>query len=244
MSKTKESPNLEVISSSNELKHQERRNVPRLNLSSEVFRLLPQGKLFPVHDISASGMSLGLMDPLDGEVFSVGMMIEGMINLKREKYPIKARVRYLRGSRVGCEFESLPHEAALKIAQFLDPVALGKELRPIPAPELDNLWYHGPSGTDLLFRRLIDGQYHRVILYVLDSYVQWDETDGLSTGETRISKEKGETRGVLRFETLLLEPDSSPHLEKLDIAKTVILSSNLPQDLKTWCQRKFTCLEM
>ena len=211
--------------------------MPRLNLTTEQFRLSQNGKIFSVFDLSLGGMALRVLDRADLTVFTVGARVEGSLNLHREKYHVTARVRHVGTELVGCEFEELDAEVTAVLTQFFDPKALGQELRPIPAAENGALWYHGPSGTDLILWRGVDGQYRRFTLFVLGSYAQWETEVGTTTGRASPSFEKSEVRGVVRFETMLLEPDSRPDAGKLSIAKTLLLSSNLPQDLRGWCVR-------
>jgi hypothetical protein len=210
----------------------ERRHLPRLSLSSEQFKHSETGKIFSVTDLSRKGMGLWLFEPEDMNLFRVGGRFEGTLNLKREKYQVQARVRNLNSDRIGCEFENLSQSCSDSIAVFLNPATLGAELKLIPSVELNTLWYHGPSCTDLLIRRTADGQYHRITLYVLGSFIQWDESEGLTTGRTAPTESHSEIRGIHRLETLYLDSDSTLDSEKLEIAKTVVLSSNLPLDLK------------
>jgi hypothetical protein len=50
--------------------------------------------------------------------------------------------------------------------------------------------------------------------------------------------QRGEEWGAVQFETIVLDADTQPDPDKLSIAKDLILSSNLPQDLKKWCVRQ------
>lgn len=239
----KKSPSLEVISksgenSANDESSHERRRLPRLSLTAEQFRLASTGKIFPVTDVSANGMALRVIDLEDLRLFPIAAALEGTLNLRREKHPVSAKVRRLGGDSVGLEFESLSPETKQALSRLLDPAVLGRELKPIPS-EGQTLWYHGPSGTDLLFWRGTDGQYRRVMLLLMGSFVQWDQAAGLTTGKTESSSEMGETRGILRFETMLLDTDTKLDAGKLSVAKTLVMSSNLPQDLKKWCIRHF-----
>jgi hypothetical protein len=237
----KNSPNLKVVSSTGS--DSERRRVPRLNVTTEQFRMSGpkgDGKIYSVVDLSTGGMSLRLLDSADLAQFSLAQVIEGTINLRREKFPIKARVRWLKNDAIGAEFENMESKTIQALKDFFDPEALGQELRPVPAQEEGALWYHGPSGTDLLFWRKPDGSYHRFAIFLMGSYAQWDEQSGLATGRSQSALEKSETQGYLRLETMLLSPDPQLDSGKLDIAKTLILSSNLPQDLKRWCVRQLT----
>ena len=164
--------------------------------------------------------------------------MQGQLNIKREKFPVSARVRNVRPDIVGCEFENLPSMTQAALKRYLDPDTLGQELRPIPAAGQSTLWYHGPSGTDLLLWRGLDGQYRRITLYIQGSFIQWEEESGVTTGLAETSQERSEIQGIVRLETMMLTADAKPDSAKLSIAKSLLLSSNLPQDLKTWCVRK------
>lgn len=232
------SPSLEVVSEENGI---ERRRLPRLNVTSEVFRIESgemAGKMFSVADLSLGGLSIRLSERSEGNSFPVGSILQGTLNLRREKYPVTVKVRHLGVDLLGLEFENLAAPVRRALESFLDPAALGQELKPIPSAEAGTLWYHGPSGTDLILWRGTDGQYKRLALFVLGSFAQWEQESGISTGRVKHSFEQSEVRGAVHLETLLLNADRKPDEGKLSIAKTLILSSNLPQDLKKWCVRQ------
>jgi len=230
---------LKLVPDASQENNLERRRLPRLSLSSEQFRLSQNGKIFSVTDLSLEGMAIRILDRGDLVLFPVGVLQEGILNLRAEKFQIKARVMRFTNTTVGFKFENLADSSVQALKHFLDPSVLGAELRPLPASESQTTsWYHGPSGTDLLFWRATDGQYRRVTLYVLGSFIQWDRETGLSTGRSQFSAENGETRGIVRFETMLLDPDSTPDRGKLSVAKTLILSSNLPLELQKWCVKQ------
>jgi hypothetical protein len=239
------SPSLEVISDQNGAHDaSERRRRPRLRLTSEQFRLSQIAKIFSVVDLSPEGMALRVLDRTDLLVMPVAAEISGVLNMRGHKLSVRAQVRHLGAQVVGCQFLELSAEARQILAEFLDPEAMGRELRPIPASDSGTVWYHGPSGTDVLLSRGADGQYQRLTLYVLGSFIQWDIEAGLSTGIARSSDERSAVRveswGVVQFETMLMDADPRPDAEKLSIAKALLMSSNFPQDLKKWCIRQLT----
>jgi hypothetical protein len=216
----------------------ERRRLTRLSLSSDQFRLSQNGKLFSIADLSRGGMALRVLALEDLVWFSVGANISGILNLRREKFHLQAKVRHIGKDQVGCEFVEVDTLLTHALKHYLDPSILGKALKPMPSSEAGKLWYHGPSGTDLIFWRGVDGQYRRFTLFSLGIFVQWDEKEKIKTGHTQSSFEVSEVRGVFHYETMLLEADVKPDFNKLDIAKAVLLSSNLPQDFKKWCFRQ------
>jgi hypothetical protein len=243
--KAKQPPGLELVSKqipitpSVELENQlERRRRPRLSLTGEQFRMSANGKVYSVSDLSAEGMALRVLNSDDLLLFPVAMEIQGVLNLKGQRVPVRAKVRHVGREMIGCEFQGLEPETKTIIGQFLRPEVLARELRPIPSSEMGALWYHGPSGTDLLFWRGLDGQYHRLAFYLCGNFIQWDQQEGLVTGTVQGSQSAGEEHGVVRFDTMVIQKDSSPDVNKLDIAKVLVLSSNLPEDMKRWCVRQ------
>jgi hypothetical protein len=235
------SPDLVVISRADSpTEHEgERRRRPRLSLSSEQFRIEGDGKTFSVTDISEDGLAIRIIDADDFGRFTIATRLRGTLNLQREKFPVELIVRRVSsagGGQIGCQFVDLKAEVRLALARCLDPSVLGAELRPIPA-DGNQIWYHGSSGTDLLIGRAVDGHLYRMTLYLLGTYIQWEEEQGLKTGRAVPGREATETRGIIRFENLVLEADETPDPAKLRIAKTLVLSSNIPQDLKGWCTK-------
>lgn len=225
----------------------QRRRVPRLNLSDEQFRLAYNGKIFAIVDLSLEGMAFRVIDQDDLGVFSVAAKIEGTLNLDGKRHEVKAQVRHIRSDLVGCRFEELKNDnnndknndTYTALSQFLDPAILGSKLRPIPAPEGGLLWYRAPSGTNFLLWRGTDGHYSRVMMHILGNFVQWDSEDGLSTGRIEPSKDQSEVRGIISLDTVILTADITPDQYKLGIAKTLLMSSKLPNELKVWCARQF-----
>lgn len=217
----------------------ERRRLPRLSLTTEQFKLDQNGRIFPIADLSSKGMAIRVIETSDFRYFPVGSKFKGTLNLRREKFRVSAQVRHLGNEMVGCEFFELEEKSATAIAEFLDPIALAKELRPIPATDGVALWYHGPSGTDFLLWRASDGKYTRMTLFLLGTFVQWEEDKGLTTGRLAPSTEQSEVRGVIRLETMLLENDRTPDVNKVSLARTLIHESSITADLKSWCVRHF-----
>lgn len=215
----------------------EMRRRPRVSLAAEQFRLSSNGKVFSIADLSTEGMALRVLQHEDLMIFPVAMKIEGVLNLKGIRNPIHARVKYVGKERVGCQFEDLLPEVKKEIEVFLDPQILGRELKPLPSHETGSLWYHGPSGTDLLFWRGIDGKFLRFVFYFHGSSVCWDEDSGVVTGKIQEIDSIGETQGVIGFEYLMIQKDVRPDPQKLDIAKALVLSSNFPEDMKNWSVR-------
>lgn len=214
------------------------RRKPRLSLTSEHFRLGANGKIFSIIDLSSHGMAIRVVSHEDLVYFPIAMQIEGILNLKGVRNSVIAQVRNVSKDRVGCQFHELSSQARQEILAFLNPAVLGRELKPIPTGEIGSLWYHGPSGTDLLFWRGLDGVFQRFALYFHGFSVEWSQKSRLTTGTVQRMDPLGETHGVILFDHLVIRRDLTPDGSKLDIAKALVMSSNLPEDMKNWCVRQ------
>jgi hypothetical protein len=231
---------LEVLS--NHEAAEEKRRIPRLQLSSCQFRLKQNGKIYSVHDLSDEGMALTLLEEQDLLLFPIGTQLWGTLNLKGEKCTVKMQVIYVHRNVIGCRFSEATDEFKAALSRCLDPKVLGKELKRIPSLETKSVWYHSKTGCDLIFFGAESTDVKRiqkVLCCVLGHFVQWDKAVGVSTGTTRSAHNIPESWGLLSYETMVLSLDPAPDSEKLSIAKKVVLSSNLDTDLKDWCLKQF-----
>lgn len=219
----------------------EKRLLPRLNVTTEQFKLASNGKLFAVSDLSFRGMALRVNDREDLYLFSVGASIFGTLNLRRVKYAIEGRVRHLGRDLVGVEFTALSDEVEKALQRALDPVTLGQELKPVPTGD-SSVWYCGPSGSEFLIQRdfntEVDSHAIRLTVIALGILVIWDIDRGLRTGVVTSSFEESQESGASRFETMLFDADTGIDSQKLLIARTLIQNSHLQSDLKMWALRR------
>ena len=72
---------------------------------------------------------------------------------------------------------------------------------------------------------------------ILGALIQWTERTGLRTGLIKNSYEESLAVGLTRLDTMLFEEDSAIDPQKLNLAKRLISSSNLSEDLKKFCIR-------
>lgn len=228
---SKTSPSLEVVSPA-----VERRRIPRIALTHEQFRHDETHKLFSVADLSPDGMALKLIDADDAIYFTLGSKFKGTLNFRRHKYPVAGTVRHLEKNLIGCQFENLAPEVVTELGRLLDPASLGKDLRPLPTQD-GSIWYHAPTGTDLVIWRGWDGQFTKLLVIVMGNGVIWEDSN-LRTGMVSGQHEPSEGTGVFRFDTLHLDLDPAIDPQKLQIAKTLLMSSNLPADTKRWFERR------
>ncbi|MFN7684111.1 MAG: hypothetical protein ACK5QT_01695 [Oligoflexia bacterium] len=212
--------------------------LPRLALSAEQFRLSTNGKVFGVADLCLTGMALTLLDESDRLLFPVGMKFEGTLNLNRVKYALCAVVRNLRGDHVGCEFQEIAPSFSEALGQWLDPVKLGDSLRPIPAgSKSDFVWFNGRSGTEIYVwpeSQQSGAPAVRRAWVVLwgREFVEWDQLAGVRTGLLKFGPNRDSVQGMLRWADEQLVADPEPDSAKLNLAKTILLSSKLPENWK------------
>lgn len=219
----------------------ERRLLPRLSLSTEQFRLSLNGKLFGVADLSQNGMALRLLLEEDRLLFPIGAELEGTLNVNRTKFKLSARVRNIRGDHVGCEFTSPGAELVEELRQWLDPQTLGATLRPMPSGAVtDSVWYNGRSGTEVIAWPAEGGGLSRVLVILWGrEFVEWSSAEGVRTGEVKFGRERDSIQGVLRWAPEWLITDAAPESGKLNLAKTLLLSSKLPEEWKHRLQGAF-----
>jgi hypothetical protein len=151
---------------------------------------------------------------------------------------VKGRVAHVRPDLIGVEFGEVASKVRAALEAFLDPAHLGAELKLRPHSSRDVVWYTGPSGTHLFFGKDAKGVSRRVSALVLGMYVQWEESAGLTTGTYSLSEDRDEVYGALRLETILFSADPAVDPAKTDLAKRLVLGSNLSQDLKDWLLRR------
>lgn len=217
----------------------ERRRLPRVNLPTEQFRLSSNGKIFGVADLSPSGMSLRLLNLEDRIHFPIGTPIQGWINVDRKKHSVSAIVRNLRGSHVGCEFTNLETQVSEELSKWLNPEDLGRSLRMMPTPVgfggggFDWIWYHGRSGTEVLAK--VSQSIERIVVVLWGAYfVEWCSTHGISTGTVRLSDAQEAVNGVFHVSPEWFHSDDQHDLQKLDLAKSVLVYSKIPELWKNW----------
>jgi hypothetical protein len=216
-----------VPSSPNERMFEEKRRVPRVPMRVEQFRLKETGRVFSVLDLSHTGVGIRILDPMDLAVLPLGRLVEGTLNLRGMKYSVTARVSHARRESVGLEFQELDNATLSGIRNYLDPAVLGRELRLIPGGA-NELWYHGPSGMDYILT-MKGHAFTGACLIALESFVRWTREDGVSTGIARPGRVECGGAGVVRIENMLLTRDETPDPSKIEIAKTLLLSSNQPE---------------
>lgn len=211
----------------------EKRRHPRFLLSGEQFRELRSGKIFPVYDLSLSGMSVRS----DEKLWLEGSLIKGILNLHPDSIELTARVTGYYGDRAALKIELMSTYSRAVLHRILSPKRLGATLKLIreKLPVAD-LWYHGACNTDLLLKFDGIGIVSRVDIFVSNFYWTWSKTKGAcATGVCQsIGRDRREDlllgEEPVMLESIQLWPDWRPDLEKMSWAKDII--ENSPMDHK------------
>lgn len=228
---------LELVPAESGSQGWERRRIPRLHLHREQFREATHQIVYPVENISERGMSLRPLRDEDQEFFLVGRKVAGILNFAGEKIDLKATVAHATRNWVGLQFEGLSSKATHSLQSLLDPKFLGSGLKPVPSLDTDLSWYHGHSGTDLVLAHP-GGKVVEGFLIVYGAYISWasGEKKHVTTGLLHpVRQSSEESFGLIGFETVALKADSQPDFQKLEVAKQIISSSNLPKEHKKRC---------
>lgn len=202
----------------------ERRRLTRLPLYHEQFRA-QWGRVFGVADLSVSGLGLRIVDPRHLAELSVGRRIEGALRLDGERVAIAARVVSLRRDHAGLEFEDLEPSSQEAIRAYVDPKRLGAQLRALPSTRANQVWFHGPGGTEIVLGRGPDGTWIEGRCLIAGLWVAWGGEGELQTGRAVPGDAPVEFQGALRIETLLIDLDERPDPAKLALAREVFLGS-------------------
>lgn len=113
----------------------------------------------------------------------------------------------------------------------------------------ERLWFHGPTGTDVIVEAVpghgTAQQVTALSVFVLGSFIEWKlqagRHYGIQTGSIRSwasAQPTGDPYGhgagqIQEVDALEVQMDLAPSPEKLKIAKTLLLSSNLPDWIKS-----------
>lgn len=208
--------------------HSEKRKLPRFHITPCQFHDAKLNKNFSIQDISLGGLAIRLVDRTDLPEFSVGSDHEGVVKVEGLKTECSFKVRYVRGTLIGCEWINPSKVMTAHLDQISHPEVLGENLRLYDLPDLaTTTWYHNPVGVDLLFYKATgDGAtsqgVNRWTLYVHHTFVQWDIDGGLSTGQSVAEDDEGYAHGIVRLETRLIDYDATLDRKLIEMAMALI----------------------
>ncbi len=210
----------------------EKRKLPRFHITPCQFLDTKLGKTFSVQDISKGGLAVRLVDRIDLALFAVSSLHAGWIKVEGQKLDCKFRVKYIRGSLIGGEWEEPSSELLNHLEQISHPEKLGASLKRYDHPDSTSTsWYHSPLGADLLFYE--QGGLSRWMLFLHQGFIQWEKDSGVTTGRSMAEDEEGYAHGIVRLETRLIEYDPQVDKNFVEFARSLIEHARLERgDLK------------
>lgn len=220
----------------------ERRKHPRFLLSREQFRETRTGRIFPVYDLSMSGLSI----KIDEKYWTPGTIIQGILNLHPDSIEITPRLIGYYGDRAALKVEAVSTYSRSVLLRALSPRRLGSSLQLVRERlPLADYWYHGVCNTDLLLRLNDRGDVGKVEVFFSNYYWSWTEhSDKFSTGVCQsCGKERREdmllAEEPVKLEQIDLSLDAKIDAEKTQWAKGILEAAPLEPRLKDLLLKKF-----
>ena len=169
---------------------EEKRIVPRYPLPKEKVKIIFENKekVFAIRDLSMKGLGIGLIEPSEGALFSLGAVCKAELKLGKESFALMLSVRRLAPWSIGCTFEDMDAGFEKKIADFLNPLRIGRSLQKVDISPNDfargvSTWYHGDSATDLYFWNDARGGVSRALFCMNGSFWEWSTQEKSRTGK-------------------------------------------------------------
>lgn len=240
----KKKPTKKVSSTKREFRLFERRKHPRFLLSREQFRDVRSGKIFPVFDLSLSGLSV----KVDGRIWEPGSLVQGVLNLHPESIEVTPRLVDYYGDRAALKLEALSTYSRTVLLKALSPRRLGGSLQLIREKlPLADYWFHGVCNTDLLIRLGERGSLQKVEVFFSNFYWSWTDSESSGRVLTGLCQSVGVEKRedvFLADEPVKLEPldlriDGRPDPEKTRWAKGILEAAPLEPRLKDVLLKKF-----
>jgi hypothetical protein len=176
-------------------------------------------------------MGLRLLDVEDRYLFTVGREIEGILNVDRERVPIRARVVRSFQNQVGMVFESLSDETKRFLGSLIDPSKIGLRLKLMPnsGRSSEMIWYHGPFSTDVV---VWTEPEDRVLVSFMGSFVQWSQSLGLQTGQILSSDCSDLGSGLVFLQSIEMKVDPQIDTKKVSWVKQLLQDSIVTPEIK------------
>lgn len=220
----------------------ERRRHPRFLLTREQFRETRTGRIFPVYDLSMTGLSI----KIDQKFWEPGQLIGGILNLHPDSIELTPRLVGYYGDRAALKLEVASTYSRSVLARALSPRRLGASLKLVREKlPLADYWYHGVCNTDLLLRLNQLGDVAKVEVFFSNAYWAWAEINArITTGVCQsFGKEQREdlllAEEPVKLESVDLCLDGRPDDQKTLWAKGILEAAPLEPRLKDLLLKKF-----
>lgn len=235
-------PKKSASAAADNLRLMERRKHPRFLLSREQFREVRSGRIFPVYDLSASGLSI----QIDEKYWQPGSIITGILNLHPDSIELSPRLIGYYGERAALKLEAVSTYARSVLQRALSPRRLGASLALVREKlPMADYWFHGVCNTDLLLRLGPQGDIAKAEVFFSNYYWSWNESQAkIATGVCQsVGKEKREADLLavepVKIESVDLSMDARADEEKTRWAKGIIEAAPLEPRLKDLLLKKF-----
>jgi hypothetical protein len=213
----------------------EKRVFPRFPFCYLVFKPDQADLCFEVVDISHTGLQLSLKD--GSHRYKNQDLITGEVHWRGRVLSIKARVRWVRGSRLGLSFIQ-DEDQSLLVTQFLSIEKVVKSMRSvhkadfgIEMPSNLKYWLQADGPVELFVWRHKDGEVSRIHFILFDEFIEWEDGIGLRTG--RVIQKRDMDTPLLSEDEFLFEIDQQIDGVKLGFGRSVVnalTTDHLPQD--------------
>ena len=220
----------------------ERRRHPRFLLTREQFRENRSGRIFPVYDLSMSGLSI----KIDTKYWEPGAVIPGILNLHPDSIELTPRLVGYYGDRAALKLEVASTYSRSILARALSPRRLGASLQLVREKlPLADYWFHGVCNTDLLLRLSPTGDIGKVEVFFSNFYWSWTEhSNRFATGVCQSCGKEQREDILLAEEPVKLEQidlclDLRVDNEKTLWAKGILEAAPLEPRLKELLLKKF-----
>lgn len=164
----------------------EKRVLPRYPFSFMTFKSSSQNNhAFEVADISEGGMRLQLKD--GSHQYRPGDDASGELHWRKHKLSVIGKVAWTGAQSLGIEFNE---QMAINVRDMLQIENVLSSLKPIHATGVDlniptNLkyWLRTDGPVEIFFWVHSDGEFQRVQYCLFDKYLEWEDGQGLRTGQ-------------------------------------------------------------
>lgn len=211
----------------------DRRVFARFNVDHKHLTLMNEQDILLVREISAKGFSTevsarGFARLTSGDVY------EARIRYLGDIYDLNAKVVWKHDNFVGFEIVKASRETLLFIKRLLRPIEIASSLQPVDAAFMHDggggkQWFHGDDDTDLYVWTDAEKD-HEITAWQLasgETYVEWNQTLGLTTGSLAAAKGRESLLGA-NIQGPTHQKDTKPDSTKRQFAVDVIMALQFP----------------
>lgn len=207
-----------------------RRVYARYNVDHKHLTLMNAQDILLVREISSKGFSTEV-SKRGFDRLAVGDRYEARMRYLGEIYDLQARVAWKHKSYVGFEIVKAGRETMLFIQRLLRPIEIAMSMQAVEPKFMTDgnagkTWFHGDSESDLyVWNDVETGELKAWQLTVGDSFVEWDDAAGISTGALRAATSSDVLGGS---SAIAFTRDNDVDRQKRQLAIDVIMALQYP----------------